>query len=125
VRRQGRNHHTDCRWLTVDGMPRPVRVHRCDRFLSRLRGRLFTAAHGRDEVWLLQPCNAVHTLLMRGAIDVVFCDRDGRVLRICRNLAPWRIALCRRAHSVFEFAGGQAARWQVTGHTQLQCTARA
>jgi uncharacterized membrane protein (UPF0127 family) len=109
----------------VDGVLRPTRVHCCDRFLARLRGSLFTAAHGRDEAWLLQPCNAVHTFMLPRAIDVVFCDRDGRTLRICRNLAPWRIAFCRRAYSVWEFAGGQAARWRITDRTLLACRGRA
>ena len=43
---------------------------------------------------------------MRFAIDAVFVDRDGRVRRIVRELAPWRAAWCARAHAVVELAAG-------------------
>ena len=73
---------------------------------TRRRGLL-----GRDRLednaaMMLVPCAAVHTAFMRFPIDVAFIDRDGQVLRIVRDLAPWRIAIAPRAHAVVEFAGG-------------------
>ena len=74
---------------------------------SRRRGLL-----GRDHLepsaaMILAPCGAVHTAFMRFAIDVVFVDRDGRALKIVRELAPWRIAWSPFAHAVVELAGGR------------------
>ena len=37
---------------------------------------------------ILAPCNGIHTFFMRFAIDVVFVDRQGRVLKVCRGLKP-------------------------------------
>jgi hypothetical protein len=73
---------------------------------TRRRGLL-----GRDSLDLaaalvLSPCCSIHTAFMRFPIDVAFIDRDGQVLRIVRDLAPWRIAIAPRAHAVVEFAGG-------------------
>jgi len=73
---------------------------------TRRRGLL-----GRDSLDLaaalvLSPCCSIHTAFMRFPIDAAFIDRDGQVLRIVRDLAPWRIAIAPRAHAVVEFAGG-------------------
>jgi hypothetical protein len=46
---------------------------------------------------------------MQFPIDVIFIDRDGRVVRIAPALAPWRIAMSARAKAVIELAAGQAA----------------
>ncbi len=80
---------------------------------ERRRGLL-----GRDSLDLaaalvLSPCCSIHTAFMRFPIDVAFVDRDGRVMRIVRDLAPWRIAIVPRAHAVVEFAGGCLSRRDV------------
>lgn len=56
-------------------------------------------------LWL-GPCAAVHTFGMRYAIDVVFLNRHGRVIRLVPALGPRRWAFCRRAASVVEFETG-------------------
>jgi uncharacterized membrane protein (UPF0127 family) len=57
-------------------------------------------------LWL-QPCRGIHTLGMRFAIDVLFLDGKGRVLRIARNVRPWRLAWAPRGtQSVVEVASG-------------------
>jgi uncharacterized membrane protein (UPF0127 family) len=61
----------------------------------------------------LVPCTAIHTLFMRFAIDVVFLDREGRALRICRRLKPWRIAVAPLARTVIELPSGQLDRLDV------------
>ena len=40
------------------------------------------------------------------AIDVIFVDRAGRVVRIVRELRPWRIAGSSRAYATIELAAG-------------------
>ncbi len=60
-------------------------------------------------LWIV-PCEGVHTVGMKFAIDVVFLDRKKRVLKIRPDMGPWRISLCLRAHSVLELPAGTAAR---------------
>ncbi len=59
---------------------------------------------------LIPGCDSVHTGWMRFAIDVVFLDADGHVLRVVASLAPWRVARCRGAAAVVETRAGEAAR---------------
>ena len=56
---------------------------------------------------LISPCFAVHTAFMRFAIDVVFVDRTGCVVRIVRELTPWRMAAAWRAQRVIELPAGE------------------
>jgi uncharacterized membrane protein (UPF0127 family) len=54
---------------------------------------------------------------MRFPIDVVFLDRDHRIVKISRELKPWRAASCRRARAVVELPAGEADRRGLeTGH---------
>jgi len=76
---------------------------------ARRRGLLGRDCLEASSALLLSPCNAVHTAFMRFAIDVVFVDRDGCVVRIVRNLTPWRIAGAWRARRVIELAAGELA----------------
>ena len=78
--------------------------------LRRLKGLLGRRALSRDECLLLEPASTVHTLFMRFPIDVVFLDRERRVLRIIESVRPWRIAVQRGATSVLELAAGAAGR---------------
>ena len=81
-------------------------VELADTRASRRRGLLGRDCLEPSACLILAPCVAVHTAFMRFAIDAVFVDRDGRVRRIVRELAPWRAAWCARAHAVVELAAG-------------------
>jgi hypothetical protein len=39
---------------------------------------------------LITRCNCIHTFFMRFAIDATFMDRTGRVVKVVRNVRPWR-----------------------------------
>jgi uncharacterized membrane protein (UPF0127 family) len=59
---------------------------------------------------LLRPAASVHTWFMRFSIDVVFLDRELRVLKIVPRLSPWRVASGRGARAVLELAAGECER---------------
>lgn len=53
-------------------------------------------------------CNSIHTFGMRFGLDLLWLARDGRVLRVDRDVPPRRQRLCVRAKSVVEVAAGGA-----------------
>jgi len=66
---------------------------------------------GRDRLpdgtaLILAPCNAIHTVGMRFSIDVVFADREGRVLKVRRAVGPWRLSGALRGFATIELAAG-------------------
>jgi uncharacterized membrane protein (UPF0127 family) len=73
---------------------------------QRLRG-LALRRRSRVRTALLIPgCRSVHTVGMLFRIDVLFLDREGRVLRVARRVAPGRVLWCRGAAAVLEIPAG-------------------
>ena len=80
---------------------------RADGFFSRLRGLMFKKFFPADEALAISPCSAIHTFFMRFPIDAAFVGRDGTVLRVARNIRPWRLAgPVAKARMVIEMAAG-------------------
>jgi hypothetical protein len=50
----------------------------------------------------LSPCRSIHTFGMRFPLDLVWLDRDGRVVRVDEAVPPWRVCRCREAAAVLE-----------------------
>jgi uncharacterized membrane protein (UPF0127 family) len=77
----------------------------------RARGRGLLGRSEFTGALVIRPCRQVHTVGMRFAIDVAFCDADGVVLRTS-TLRRWRIsALVWRATFVIEAESGAFERW--------------
>jgi uncharacterized membrane protein (UPF0127 family) len=73
--------------------------------------------------FVLRPCRHVHTVGMRFAIDVAFCDASGVVLRTS-TLAPWRLSpVVRRAAFVIEAEAGAFDRWHLRRGDRLELRA--
>tara|TARA_R110002049_G_scaffold257477_2_gene432905 strand:- start:1463 stop:1810 length:348 start_codon:yes stop_codon:yes gene_type:complete len=87
-----------------------TRVRHADNFATRLRGLLLSRPLQPDEGLLLSPCRQVHTIGMRMALDVIFLDEDGQIIRCVPHLPPWRIAGNRHAQRVLEIHSGGIER---------------
>jgi uncharacterized protein len=81
-----------------------------DTALTRMRGLLGRRELPSGEGLLLRPASSIHMAFMRFAIDAVFLDGEGRVLKVARDLRPWRMAAARRAKAVIELPSGEASR---------------
>jgi uncharacterized membrane protein (UPF0127 family) len=58
---------------------------------DRTVGLLGTASlPAGDGLWI-ERSPSIHMFFMRYAIDAVFVDGDGRVVKVVENLQPWRI----------------------------------
>jgi uncharacterized membrane protein (UPF0127 family) len=64
-----------------------------------------------DHALLLEPCRSVHTLGMRFALDLLWLDADGELVRLDAAVAPRRVRSCRRARAVVECAAGHGERF--------------
>ena len=61
-----------------------------DSFLERLRGLLGRESLEKNHAMILRPSNSVHTFFMRFPIDVLFVDRNNKVIKIANNLGPYK-----------------------------------
>ena len=91
-----------------------------DTFISRLKGLLGTASLPARQCLVIKPCSSVHTFGMKYSLDIVFMDKNNRVLRIVSNLPPNRIACCSGGSYVLEFAGGSLEAAEITVGDYLQ-----
>src|ERR1043166_7696959 len=64
---------------------------------GRMRGLLGRASLEPGAGMLIDSAPSVHMFFMRFPIDVVFLDRDWKVLSVRHELRPWRVAGVRRA----------------------------
>lgn len=112
--------------VVIGGRTIIPQVWRADSAWSRMRGLLGhpqLAPDAQEALWLA-PCNNVHTIGMRYALDIVFLDRAGRVLECCENVRPWRMRVCRAARHTVEFAPGAIAALAVVPGEQWEWRAR-
>lgn len=85
-------------------------VHMACSFQSRCLGLLPRGSMCREEGLLLIPGGSIHTLGMRFSIDVVFLNRQMRIIGLAEHVRPWRIRVAPRGtRRVLELAAGQIA----------------
>ena len=90
-----------------------------DRLLPRMRGLLGRRALAPGEGIVIRPAPSIHTFFMRFPIDAVFLARNGDVLKVSRDVKPWRIRSQRKAHAVLELPAGEAQRRNVAAGDRL------
>jgi uncharacterized membrane protein (UPF0127 family) len=64
--------------------------------LTRLVGLLNRRHLEPGEGLVLEPGGAIHMFFMRMAIDVIFADKEGNVLKTAINVKPWRMVMAPR-----------------------------
>ena len=93
-----------------------------DRIGSRMRGLLGRGGLPEGTGMLLSPCNSIHTVGMRFPLDVIFLDRERRVVKIIRGLRPNRFAVGGRgAHSAVEMEAGWFDLSRLEIGVQVKC----
>ena len=79
---------------------------------KRARGLLGRSSLQQNSAVLLAPCRAIHTFFMSFSIDVAFMDSELRVLRIARDVRPFKTLFGpMRAKATLEWQAG----WLVPG----------
>jgi uncharacterized protein len=80
---------------------------------ARRRGlaHLDAAALPPGHALLFERCRSVHTIGMRFALDLLWIDGGGAVIRVDRDVGPWRVRTCPAARGVVEAAAGDGERF--------------
>jgi len=106
------------RLVTVANLTRGTllgdRIEIADTSLSRFLGLIPKRGLNAGEGLFIKPCSGVHMFWMRFAIDVIGLDRQMRVVRIWRNLKPWRMtSVSMQMQTALELPVGQIDAGQV------------
>jgi uncharacterized membrane protein (UPF0127 family) len=70
--------------------------------LARLLGLAWLRTVPANSGLLLPRTRSIHTVGMRFALDLIWLDGENRVVRIDRDVPPWRVRSCRGARAVVE-----------------------
>ena len=62
-----------------------------DNPFKRMKGLLGKKEFLPGEALILRPCSSVHTLFMRFPIDVLFVNKENRVIHSIASLKPFRL----------------------------------
>ena len=92
-----------------------------DTFWSRDKGLIGRKHLEAGDGLLIDPCSSVHCFFMSIPIDVIYLDRENRVVGVDKNLRPWRIGgFYRGAKRVLELPSGTIDRTGTVVGDQLQ-----
>lgn len=79
-----------------------------DTMQTRIIGLMFKKSLEGAEGLLLDPCNSIHTFFMRYSLDIVFIGSNNKVIKIIRDLRPWRMTwLYFKARKTLELPAGK------------------
>ncbi len=96
------------------------RIKVAETSLSRIVGLLGQKGLEPGTGLIIFPSQAIHTVAMRFAIDVIFLDRDWRVVRMRPAMVPYRLTgICWRARCVLELPAGVIAKTSTSVGDQL------
>jgi uncharacterized membrane protein (UPF0127 family) len=68
------------------------RVKIADSIWKKALGVMFWKSWGDNQGLLLTQTSGVHTFFVRFPIDLVFLNNDFEIVRLVKNLKPWKIS---------------------------------
>lgn len=98
-------------------------AQRADNFFTRFKGLMFVKEIEDNYALHITPCNQIHMLNMRFALDVIYLDQNGRVVKVDENVQPGKICkTVRNAKSVIEMKASAAAKLGINQGDVLEIT---
>lgn len=74
---------------------------------ARMKGLMFSEDLPDCDGFLIRPGNSIHTFFMRYPLDIVFMDKNFKIVKVLYNLNPWRMTwIYFRSFQVLEMKAG-------------------
>jgi hypothetical protein len=96
------------------------RCHFANSVWKRMIGLLGRSHLAEGEGLLIDRCYGIHTFGMRFAIDILFLDKDLRVMKPVKELPPSRTCVVRKAVYALELPVGAIERSHTEAGDQIQ-----
>lgn len=79
-----------------------------DSFFKRLKGLMFTKELTEEDALHIIPCNEIHMFFMNYSIDVLYLDREKKIVHMDEGMQPGKIGKkVKNAVSVIELPDGK------------------
>jgi uncharacterized protein len=66
--------------------------HVADSFSARLQGLIGKRGISEEYALIISPCNTIHMFFMKFCLDIIFVDKNNRVVHLIENIKPWRLS---------------------------------
>ena len=101
-------------WILMNGERAiSVEVETARSWWARFKGLMLRAPLDEGRGLYLEKTNSIHMCFMRFAIDAVYFDGEGRVVKVVPHLVPWLgLSACLRER----VSGDEGGRSESTGH---------
>ena len=76
------------------------KIIECKGFIKKFLGFMFKKKF--DYGLLFNNCNSIHTFFMKKNIDVIFLDKDFKIVKRYNNVKKNKILICKNANKVIE-----------------------
>lgn len=85
---------------------------------SRMLGLMFSTGLPDCDGFLISPCNSIHTFFMRYSLDILFLDKNFKIVKAIYGLAPWRMTwVYFKSRHVLEMKAGTMKKGLYAGET--------
>jgi uncharacterized membrane protein (UPF0127 family) len=82
-----------------------------DTFIKRLTGLMFKKNLSSNEGLYITKCNSIHMFFMRFSIDIIFIDKNSKIVYLLKDFKPWRISkIVNGAKDTLELPSGTIER---------------
>lgn len=89
-------------------------------FFKRFKGLLGKKSLSVGEGVLLNPCRQVHTWFMKFPIDVIFINKQGRIIHLISGMQPGNVSpYIKRSYQVLELPDGVITTNKLTKKDEL------
>ena len=89
--------------------------------LSRMKGLLGTKEFPSGEALVITHCQSIHMFFMNFPIDVIFCDKQNKVVGLCNDIKPFALSpIFFKASYSIELPAGTVATTQTQAGDQVQ-----
>lgn len=95
-------------------------------FWARGRGLMMKSQFPVGSALVIDPCSSIHMFFMRVPLDVLYMNREDRVVRAQAGIKPWRVGplVTRGAKYVIELPAGTIESTGTVVGDQLNLTGR-
>lgn len=92
------------------------KINHATGFFERGVGLMFRKEMGSIDGLLIEPCNSIHNCFVRFPIDVLFLDKEDRIVKIIHGFKPWRFSwIYFRSRRVLELPAGKIPNYVKEG----------
>lgn len=68
------------------------RIIKADNFFSRFLGLMGKKELKKGSGLMITPCNSIHMMFMKFSLDVIFLDKERKIIHQIVGIKPWRIS---------------------------------